>query len=981
VFSNSYSQEAHHGGLVAKRIELLTAKGTRFVPVDLFKVVPSSSSTDALWKDACKAATLLQLDATKCTELIAEVDAFIRLTLPSPTGNVVLELERIDITTDDFSLIAASTGRRVELAKAAHYRGMIAGDPNSVVALSVFEEQVMGIISNGSGERVLGPLENDRTGFHILYHEDDLLGINNTMCGTTEATHSVVSDHGTDPVPDASRTTKCVRYYWEVGYDIYQNKGSLAATTSFITGLFNQSATLFANDGIDVTLSEVFVWDVASPYGQTTSNGRLNQFGVTRTSFNGDMAHLIDLGSYGGVAWLNTLCNAQTRYRMAYSGIYSSYSNVPTYSWSVEVVTHEQGHSLGSQHTHACSWNGNNTAIDGCGPTYGSQYSEGSCPIGPVPTSAVGGTIMSYCHLVSAGIKFVNGFGPQPTGRIVTAVNGASCLTVCGNSCDAPGSLFAAGVSATAATLTWAAIGATTYTLQWKPTSSGTWTTVTGIAGNTYPLTGLTATTSYDFRVLSVCGGTNSGYSATYTFISATPCPDNLEPNNSITTAGAIVLPRELNALIATAVDVDYYSFTTTVTSDIYITLSGLAGDYDLYLRNSSGTQLAYSQASGTSSESINYPNAAPGNYIIHVFGYNGAFSADQCYLLYANAVAQSCPVPSDLNADSITYNGALLEWGSNGVLGEFSLQYRVAPQGNWTTVAPVTQTSYSVTGLLPSTAYNFRVAKICAGGQLTYSGIGNFVTLALPCELAPTVVVAAKVFLDGPYNSSTQLMNDGLRTNGLIPTTQPYSQLGYTVLGALTTTSAVLAVSGNNAIVDWVLVELRGTSSPYAVVETRAGLLQRDGDIVAVNGTSALGFCVNPGNYRIAIRHRNHLACMSGSSFALSSTATSIDLTTSTTITYGTNARKISGNKMLLWAGNTEPDQELLYTGQNNDRDLILLTIGGITPTNSVTGYLLADVNLDGTVLYTGQNNDRDIILTNIGGVVPTATVLEQMP
>ncbi|MBK7297474.1 MAG: hypothetical protein IPI91_12955 [Flavobacteriales bacterium] len=69
------------------------------------------------------------------------------------------------------------------------------------------------------------------------------------------------------------------------------------------------------------------------------------------------------------------------------------------------------------------------------------------------------------------------------------------------------------------------------------------------------------------------------------------------------------------------------------------------------------------------------------------------------------------------------------------------------------------------------------------------------------------------------------------------------------------------------------------------------------------------------------------------------------------------------------------------LYTGQNNDRDLILLTIGGITPTNSVTGYLLADVNLDGTVLYTGQNNDRDIILTNIGGVVPTATVLEQMP
>ena len=92
---------------------------------------------------------------------------------------------------------------------------------------------------------------------------------------------------------------------------------------------------------IDVTLSELFIWDVPSPYTGPGSGAFLDQFGVTRTSFNGDMAHLISYGGGGGVAWLNTLCNSQTRLRMAFSGINSTYANVPTYSWSTMVVTHE----------------------------------------------------------------------------------------------------------------------------------------------------------------------------------------------------------------------------------------------------------------------------------------------------------------------------------------------------------------------------------------------------------------------------------------------------------------------------------------------------------------------------------------------------------------------------------------------------------------------------------------------------------------
>jgi hypothetical protein len=45
------------------------------------------------------------------------------------------------------------------------------------------------------------------------------------------------------------------------------------------------------------------------------------------------------------------------------------------------------------------------------------------------------------------------------------------------------------------------------------------------------------------------------------------------------------------------------------------------------------------------------------------------------------------------------------------------------------------------------------------------------------------------------------------------------------------------------------------------------------------------------------------------------------------------------------------------------------------------VNGFHPEDLNLDGQVKYTGQLNDRDIILQNIGGTIPTNVLIEQLP
>ena len=965
---------------VESDVQRARGAGERFVPVRLLHALPADAEREALWSDAVRAATVLRYDERAAGDLLRTRDERITLELPSADGVQLIDLIRAEILAPGFQ-VSISSGDRAVVEFGAHYRGVVRGVPGSLAAISIYPDAVMGLISTAQDERVLGPLEHDPEQRHVLYRTSDLREVPDFSCGVMEPP--------TAPDPDDYRpragmkTIRCVTIYWEAAFDIYLSKGSsVANVTTYLTGLFNQMATIYSNDGVQVQLSEIYVWTTASPYNATSSSGRLNQFGTTRTSFNGNLAHLLDLANYGGVAWLNSLCGS-TSSRMAYSGIDASFNNVPTYSWSVMVVAHETGHNMGSPHTHNCSWNGNGTAIDGCGPTAG--YTEGSCPNAGLPPG--GGTVMSYCHL-NVGINLALGFGPQPKALIISRVNSASCLAQCGASCDPPEPLNVTNLTAASATLTWANFGMASYTLRWRAVGAPSWTTVTGIVTNSYAVSGLSQETQYEFQVLSVCSASSSAYSTVKTFNTPVPCTDPYEANNSTGAATVLTLPATVNALINPSADADYFRFTLAATSNVNLSLSQLYADYDLRLLNSGGTQVAISQNSGTSSEYVYYPNAAAGSYYIHVYGYNGASNAVACYLLNASAYAVTCSIPQGLSSTAITYNSATINWvaapggGTGGTT--YDLRWKPTSSGTWADVSGLSVNTYPLSGLTQLTSYDVQVRAVCGGVQgimSEYSATHTFTTLQAPCEVVPRSVVAARVFLEGPYKTANGLMTDSLRKLDLIPLTQPYSAMGHTVTGPTTVSPTLLAATGSNAVVDWVLVEVRSNSSPYAVLEARAGLLQRDGDVVAPDGISPLGFCPDAGAYRVAVRHRNHFGAMTANGVALSGTAATVDFTSSGTAVYGTGGRKAIGSVMALWAGNVDPDTWLLYTGQDNDRDPILTVIGGAVPTNTLSLYSGADVNMDGTVKYTGQDNDRDPILTNVGGSVPTNSIQEQLP
>ncbi|MBK9335746.1 MAG: hypothetical protein IPM98_03820 [Lewinellaceae bacterium] len=329
-----------------------------------------------------------------------------------------------------------------------------------------------------------------------------------------------------------------------------------------------------------------------------------------------------------------------------------------------------------------------------------------------------------------------------------------------------------------------------------------------------------------------------------------------------------------------------------------------------------------------------------------------------------------------------------------------------VTPSGQPCFGTPVSWSLSGPNGLALSGSTTNNVQIIFSAAQINTPG-SYLLTLSTLCPGAMTPCVCTvrwiqasplpfiwtkpRVFLQGPYVPATQLMNDQLRVGGLIPLDEPYSDLtSFNHLGGgggEQTTSAVLAVSGSNAIVDWVFLELRSAQNPATVVATRSALVQRDGDVVDVDGVSPVAFGIPADlSYYLTVRHRNHFGVQLGSvSQYPECLATEKDFTNLPPEGFyahnGFNpAQRLIGGRYVLWAGNGRIDPQIKYNGSNNDRNTILAVVGLNTPNAIIPGYLQADYNLDGVVKYNGSANDRNILLSNVGLLTPSAVVEDQV-
>ncbi|GGZ51151.1 hypothetical protein GCM10008088_11220 [Mesonia mobilis] len=408
---------------IKKDIEKYHKNGYTFKAYDIFS--NSEKKLDEELERSVREASLFNLNKNVIQNIYQEKPLLISLSIPFKGNIIEVELYRKNALDKDFDAYDHNKNK-LDYKEGVFYRGIVKNAQKSIASFSFFNNSVYGIASTLElGNINIGKLKNSED--YIAFAEHDLTGTNPFDCGLDVIEKNVTENTDQNFDTNLSSTSKCVKIYYEVGHEPYlQNNSDYAQTINWVSALHNNIATLYANDGINISLSEVMIWTQPDPYIYDYSNN-LAYFASSTSNFNGDLAHLVNQPSTTSVAYLNTLC---TNNNYAYSAVNQYYNQIPIYSWSVGASTHELGHSFGSEHTHACVWNGNNTAIDGCGPNAG--YSEG-CN-GPTPSN--GGTIMSYCHLTSVGVNLANGFGPQPGQLIRNNIDSKSCLNAsCANAC------------------------------------------------------------------------------------------------------------------------------------------------------------------------------------------------------------------------------------------------------------------------------------------------------------------------------------------------------------------------------------------------------------------------------------------------------------------------------------------------------------------------------------------------------------------
>jgi hypothetical protein len=360
----------------------------------------------------------LNVDASVLLDIQNEKPEFIRFELIHGDDTFLVKMQRQALLAQDF-IIRNQNDEILEYEPGLYYRGIVNNDRKSLVVFNFFNKSLNAVLSiPGDGNRNIGQL--DHSNQYVIYNDSKMSVTQDFKCQVDEIEQEAEVLPQNQVLNRAPSSVNCIRVFYEITNDIYvANSESVNDTLNWLTSVHNIVATLYSDASIPTTLSDVLIWQEEDPY--TGDNlDKLEFFRANRLAFDGDIGHLLDLPVAGGVAYLNSLCQ---NFRQAFSGVSMSFQQLPTYSWTVNVIAHEMGHSLGSPHTHACFWNDDDTAIDSCGPNNG--FSEG-CDDGEIPEN--GGTIMSYCHLDETGINLANGFHPQVAAYMNSNIDTKSCL-------------------------------------------------------------------------------------------------------------------------------------------------------------------------------------------------------------------------------------------------------------------------------------------------------------------------------------------------------------------------------------------------------------------------------------------------------------------------------------------------------------------------------------------------------------------------
>ena len=277
-----------------------------------------------------------------------------------------------------------------------------------------------------------------------------------------------------------------------------------------------------------------------------------------------------------------------------------------------------------------------------------------------------------------------------------------------GTKCSTPSGLSTSGITISSATVNWSAVsGANSYNVDYKQSSSSSWINIaSGTTSLSWNLSGLPASTSFDWRVRTNCSSGSSGYAqTTFSTLSETGgggscnAPTGLS-TSPITATSATAKWAPVSG--ASSYNVDYklasspdWITIANGTTSLQWTLSGLVAttSYDWRVRT----------------------NCTSGN---------SSYTQTQ----FTTQAIGSCSAPGGLYASNIASSTAILNWSSVSGAFSYTVQYKPTSSGTWIYATSGTNSTFvNLYSLSANTTYDWRVYSNCSQTEISSYSTAQF--------------------------------------------------------------------------------------------------------------------------------------------------------------------------------------------------------------------------------------------------------------
>lgn len=426
--SNVALKTTDNANAIFKNIDVIS-KTEKFTPSTLFKINSNKRELTSRYKNTVSGAVFLDLSKSDLTKINQQKPKNVSFSLPVNENNSIeLMLTESNFKTEDF-IVRTADGKLFDYKKEGglFYQGVVKDDPNSTVALSIFNNSIRGIISDKDGNYVLGAIDTEHnkkvntyvtnSNKYVLFNDYNLTTENDFMCANdasveskAKATINNISKRNiaNSNESNLSQVDKYIPIYLECDYssftDLFDN--STGSAYNFLTSLFNETSIIYATEDVNIKLSELYIVNSTSAQNSTlgnevswansnisSSNGWPTRTGkksppqeildifthYIQDNFNGRLAHLVyTINTYSGtpysVAYANRSYVGSPAICLDYQSVgvgptaassFTPYVDAfPNFSRDVFVFAHELGHNFGLKHGYQCVWSLSNNVAD-----------------------------------------------------------------------------------------------------------------------------------------------------------------------------------------------------------------------------------------------------------------------------------------------------------------------------------------------------------------------------------------------------------------------------------------------------------------------------------------------------------------------------------------------------------------------------------------------------------------------------------------